>query len=1266
MPTIFFAMRFAVQRSLWLRPWRVLGFTLVLFAVYSPSALGQSGKKPGNQILKQVVDFTARPNPREGNNIRYSPGETVRFIYKIYPDTEAPVRYDSAEVRLFVTKFSDLLLPIPSLIDTSFRHIASYILPWDRTRGDTIATRLPVIEGPDFFAYKLGTLKMDTLHVQPRDSLVFRADTLALEFSYAAAPLPDTLSCGRLGANLASGFFAYDTLRQRLASKGQNAANFEIDTESQIDWRFWLAHADDGAPFLPTDTLNVQDSLRIIIEYANIGNVSDLARFNITSPGRGDPREYRDWSCRAIQLPDSSGSNEPVKSTTRRSIRVTDLFVPPDTTKRFIEFVIKFDICALLDSLPRFTVSLFAPCDSSAQGTERKSKRVNIRLRNLLAVQMQVSPQSVSPTQTLNYTINVHSVHNETLDSVYVAAILDSGIQEILQPNPTWQTKTADNTRIIWLLPNLAAGATLPITFQAVIQEDYYPVVRSRIGEICTSGYLRTDSATVEVRIACAEGNFEDNIDIVFPRINPLGDQLQLSTSIANLRPQRTALPGDELRFIVVLENRNSFVSTALFTLKDSLSSKRPDYFSRPRVIYSPKPASRITRNTITVDSLRLTRGQSDSLVFAVQVLDTVQICSNDTLWNFAWLNILGGLDCDLRNNAEQDTITVVNPQTALQLELNITPSEVSPPGTATLTNVYSAGASRIPIRNIVISDTLAPGMRYASMVSGPEPQSRTIINGREVLVWDNMQLPAGGRETLAVRVQLQATLPCADESLLTRAVITASPLPCLPAQSAVVALALKGNDDLVTTSNVTITPQPGAALNAGLQESVTYSFTITNTSRTPAAGLVITNTLPAKEKFILDPTSISPAGSLSNYVIRWSIAPLDSGQNATFSFRGSLRDSVYCQADSIVNLFSVRSDTLSYPNCPAEITRTVHRIAAATSQAEFTLAEINFTDAPNGNVAGHVEPNEPVTVRVRFRNDTAQPFTNVVAQQLRVFAGDDLARILSATIPTTILPGESVALVITLIAPATIGTDSLTITGMLFSNRNCGQTFTRNIPARGAPQLEHGIVLEDGSGDGFAEEGELVTARVTLQHRTDSRFDAANVELRIAIAVAPGSSTIQLEPPDDTLIIPVGTLTLTQNNVQAIVRFRYPDLLPNQTIIVATATYTTRGFDGNGNLIDTTSPQARDDIPIRHDCFAKPRTFIPARHTGLKFKPNDGQSVYILDLDGNKVWEGTTRDTWNGQTNDGRDLPPGTYVWSIKKLKVNDEPCQGTIVLLR
>jgi flagellar hook assembly protein FlgD len=83
--------------------------------------------------------------------------------------------------------------------------------------------------------------------------------------------------------------------------------------------------------------------------------------------------------------------------------------------------------------------------------------------------------------------------------------------------------------------------------------------------------------------------------------------------------------------------------------------------------------------------------------------------------------------------------------------------------------------------------------------------------------------------------------------------------------------------------------------------------------------------------------------------------------------------------------------------------------------------------------------------------------------------------------------------------------------------------------------------------------------------------------------------------------------------------------------------------------------------MEIKHDCFAKPRTFIPAVHpNGLKFQPDDDLKVFIVDADGNKIWEGTTRQAWNGKTNDGRPVPPGTYIYVI------EDQCKGTIVLLR
>jgi uncharacterized repeat protein (TIGR01451 family) len=592
--------------------------------------------------------------------------------------------------------------------------------------------------------------------------------------------------------------------------------------------------------------------------------------------------------------------------------------------------------------------------------------------------------------------------------------------------------------------------------------------------------------------------------------------------------------------------------------------------------------------------------------------------------------------------------------QTSLSLNVNIPRSDADPNEVVDLLIIYNSGSSSlIPIKNITIRDTLDAVMQLVSC--DPCPDS----TAGQMLFWRNLpDLAPGETDTIKLRVKLVALVPCQTDTLFSRAGIASSPAACSLAPPSIDSIILRGTDDRIDLKLVTL-PDPVTPVNAYNEEEIQYNLTITNNSQFRAESLTVVDILPARDKFrageIFNNGTINPDGTQ----IVWNIAALDSGQSASVSFRGNLIKKLYCALDSLVN--TVIFQATKPAGCPADTIRTVHHIIPTPEdqQAKLRLTGFTYKDA-NGNRL--VEPNEQVTLCLNFTGD--QNFKNIAFRNevsntntlIGMVADETILVAPNPDIPNSLNAGQTLPFCFTFQAPANIGADSLFVEGLVTSNLNCGQEIGKiALPTRGAAILTHSLELEDADHNTLASEGEWITAKVTLQHQPNSRFDADSVTLHLEIQIEPGSAPIELPRYSLAAIDTLIPFLLRGTIVSWAVGFRYPDLTPGNHRIVVTAYYTRTGFNA------MRSENIEKTINIEHECFAKPRTFIPAVHpNGLKFKPDDDLKVFIIDVDGNKVWEGRTSQPWDGRTSDGRAVPPGTYIFVI------EDQCKGTIVLLR
>jgi uncharacterized repeat protein (TIGR01451 family) len=160
-------------------------------------------------------------------------------------------------------------------------------------------------------------------------------------------------------------------------------------------------------------------------------------------------------------------------------------------------------------------------------------------------------------------------------------------------------------------------------------------------------------------------------------------------------------------------------------------------------------------------------------------------------------------------------------------------------------------GGTERAVDNIALTYTIPPGFTFIEMISpSPAPFSQT----EELLFWDDLDLPAGANEMVQLRLRLQAPFELTEEVGYAVAVPTADPSICIPNS--------KANYEVVKGVEVSKRPVPETTGPFGI---VQYRMKLTNLTRAPIRGLLITDTLPPGFQFVsvLDgypqPASVRP-----------------------------------------------------------------------------------------------------------------------------------------------------------------------------------------------------------------------------------------------------------------------------------------------------------------------------------------------------------------------------------------------------------------------
>jgi uncharacterized repeat protein (TIGR01451 family) len=608
-----------------------------------------------------------------------------------------------------------------------------------------------------------------------------------------------------------------------------------------------------------------------------------------------------------------------------------------------------------------------------------------------------------------------------------------------------------------------------------------------------------------------------------------------------------------------------------------------------------------------------------------------------------------------LHNNRATYTAFVEPLDDLLEIQLNV--SAVPP---ATLANLapgdtlryelsYFNRSDLLPATSISLFDTL-PDPAYVQLLETPPGFVYDAANN--LLRRENFTLAPLAGQSISYRMLLRRDAPlCVRATLNTRAAIfEMSGQDCQSNNRAGNALVFEARTNLLALSVQT----SGAVLPG---EEIEIFLQASNESDLVADSLTITNISPAAFEIVL----INDGGVRSGpNQIHWSVGALPARQSRSVSFRARASDSVFCAAATAANfawLSSLSSDCMTADDT-ARTAITI--LPTPPEQQPRLLATTVRTSDQNGD--GCAEPGERVVARITVVNRNN---LNLVAQEIAFLnpcatvAGACATMAPISLSPQTIAPGDSaVATFEFVIRENDFSAQTILLSFTLAARGFCPQAVVA-LPVtdtRYCPQPEVALRVVDlndanGNNDGFASEIEPLNLIVIAENTGPLLADSVDLFVTLApvnFSVLQSNKAIPASMPMHwrSMLLPGARDSL-------ILQFQYQNFFPQDAVVAASAYLQVSAIAG---------PQApqTDHLEIQKDCYARPNPFIPTRHSGVRFAPNDGQRVEIFDLQGTLIRALVSPGPWDGRDERGRLCDPGFYVWKI------EDACQGSIVVVR
>ncbi len=550
----------------------------------------------------------------------------------------------------------------------------------------------------------------------------------------------------------------------------------------------------------------------------------------------------------------------------------------------------------------------------------------------------------------------------------------------------------------------------------------------------------------------------------------------------------------------------------------------------------------------------------------------------------------------------------------------------------------------------ISLRDTL-PHPAYVQLLDTPAGFVYDLANN--VLHRQNFTLAPGEGQSVSYRLLLRHDVPlCETTTLNTRAVIfETNGWDCqLSNNRASNALVFEARANLLA-----LAVQTDSAVLPG--EEFEVILRASNESDLAAETLAITDSFPAAFAIVL----INNGGVRTGpNQIRWNVGALPARQSRSVSFRARASDSAHCAAATVTNVAWLASPALDCMTADDTARTAITISPTPLEQQPRLLATTVHTSDDNGD--GCAEPGERIVAHITIVNRNPRNFPAqeiVFLNPCATVAGACAAMTLVSLVPATIAPNDSAVATFEFVlrendfsAQTILLSFSVTATGFCPQEvKGLGVTDLRYCPQ---PEVVLRVVdLNDANGnlDGFASESEPLNLVVVAENTGPLPADSVDMFVTLApvnFSVLQINKTIPANMPMHWRFqLAAGTRD------SLFLQFQYENFSAQEAVVAASAYLQVSAIAGP-------QPAQTDQLVIRKDCFARPNPFIPTRHNGVSFAPNDGQRVQIFDVHGNLIRSLLSPGPWDGRDERGRLCDPGFYVWKI------EEACQGSIVVVR
>ncbi len=609
-----------------------------------------------------------------------------------------------------------------------------------------------------------------------------------------------------------------------------------------------------------------------------------------------------------------------------------------------------------------------------------------------------------------------------------------------------------------------------------------------------------------------------------------------------------------------------------------------------------------------------------------------------------------------LANNRSAVSVSLAPLEDLLEITQAVTaipPADLSrllPGDTLRVVLNYGNRNARLAASNVTVIDSL-PDARFAQLVLPPLGFVYDAVNN--VLRRENFSLNPNESASASFRLVLRNDdALCTTLNLFNRARIFSSIIDCRVDNNATTqSVALPGQQNLLEFSaQVPDTVAPNSAFDLVLNYRNRSDLTLSN--------VVVRESLPYP--FIVQ-TINNNGVVLGANQIAWQLGTLPPGASGSVSLRALVLDSAFCAPLATQNLAWISSQPRDCDTSD-DTSRAAITISASplAEQARLLVQAIQLSDA-NGD--GCVEVGERIIARVRFVNVNRQ---NLTATQIRfldprvVVGPRAWPNTLLRITPASIAPNDSgLAEFEFVINENDFGADSLFFFGTITAQGFCEQSYegVLGLGVRFCPQPQVVITRVDinddnGDRDGFASENETLNLIVVFENTGPITADSVDATITISL---PGYNVLRASPASiTTLPIQLRRRLAPGQSDSVFVQVRYDNFSFSDQVIVLSAFLQLTALAGP-------QPPVTDQIFIRRDCFARPNPFIPSHHpNGVRFAPNDGESVKIFDTLGNLVRALRSSEIWDGRDENNQPCVPGLYVWKIAGA------CAGTIVVVR